>query len=129
MRIAIIVTALMISACTSVPQAKFDAQCDKVAVFAKGMAELKLANIMESDVESFILIPKVQTFPIRLVAHQVYGSDMEPQAVYKLYYEKCTLIGYTNLLSFMKDEDNFVIAKQQIQSLQAENNALKNHSK
>lgn len=97
-----------------------DAQCSKVASFARSIATLKESGITETDLVQYISQPTVQTFPITLIRHQVYAENMRPSVAYQAYYSRCLVVGYSQLLQSMKDADELVDLREENRKLKSQ---------
>jgi hypothetical protein len=95
-------------------------QCTKVGKFAQAIATIKATGVAESDFEHYISQPIIQSFPITLIRHQVYASNMRPTDAFQIYYERCLVVGYDNILQSMKDADELVNLREENRTLKSQ---------
>jgi hypothetical protein len=99
------VILVIIFAFSNAKAAEPDQACEKVAQFAKAMAMIRESGVAESEFEDYISTPKAQAYPITLIRKQIYAQSLNHDQAYVVYRDKCLAMGFTQLLSFMNDED------------------------
>lgn len=116
--------------------------CQKMAENARGFAELKQGGIAttETQLQQFVITPTVETYPVKSLLEYVMDlSDQNPDHVYTNLYQKCTLMGYKDLLAYFDEREdverlNVALAQRDatinqlrdaVAQLQQENTALK----
>lgn len=109
MKITLLLIVLFVTGCATTPTAKpVNLDCDKVARFAKAMATLKATGLTETQIQAHISQPTIQPFPITLIRKQIYAEHLNDVQAYDTFYSKCEVVGYSQLLSIMEDEDELV---------------------
>jgi hypothetical protein len=101
-----------------------DVNCDKVGIFAKGIATVKETGITEFDIDSYISVPKIQPYPITWIRHRIYADNLSGDAAYSRFYTACVLVGFTHLMNYAQEQDHLANLIEENETLKKENTHL-----
>lgn len=82
-----------------------EAECIKVAKYARSVAALNRVGVKPEDIEEFSSGGKVATFPIKSIQRDVYERKFtNPDSTYIIYHDVCLRTGYDNLVNILRSK-------------------------
>lgn len=102
----VILLSLLLSGCAVEAPIKApvaDKDCLSIAKYVRGIVNLRDIGVRREDLSAFTSEPVVLSFPLQMIQAEVFGhSDVGGEQMAKRFYDKCTEVGYSNLIGSLR---------------------------
>lgn len=121
MKRLVLLSLFIVTACTTV-QPRIDPPCDRVGLFARSVAVVRDIGVKEVDFDNYVVSAQAQTFPVGYIRSMVYTETTSPVDTYAEYYNKCVMVGYSNMFLLLRKEEKVSSVMRQETQRQYEDN-------
>lgn len=99
-----IVGLIFLVGCSASP-AKIDINCDKLAVYARGVTQWKMIGATVEDISNVSSNPTILTFQQAYIRDRIFRSEFKnPARAYDRFYSECVMYGYNDTLVVYENE-------------------------